>query len=512
MKKVFCFLLTVATILLLAGCTGSKTAPTTIVETDPALVETTEVSETEPTVETTIATEAATVPTTVPQTEPEEIGETGVVYNTSYVNVRKAAGVNSELVTRLSSGTYVTVFEQITKDGAVWGRIEQGWVCMDYIKLEPKEDGPSGNTSSDHTHNYTSKVTKATCTSDGYTTYTCSCGDSYTGNYVPAAGHKWGAWVTTKEPTTTSTGTAQRICSVCSQKETKTLPVNIPNHTHKYTSKVTKQATCTTTGIRTYSCSCGDSYTETIAKTPHNYITKITKPTCTSKGYTTYTCSCGDSYTGNYVPAAGHKWGAWVTTKEPTTTSTGLKERKCQNCSEPQTEVIPKLTAPTEPTNPEGHTHTYGLATEIEPTCTTDGYYVRKCTTCGVEEKKPSYKPALGHRYGVISSTPADCTHNGSTTYKCSTCGDTYTDTTPATHNWVHHHEDAVTHTVVYVRCHCGWSAPYNGGAGIDAYTAHQNSVPPEELNNHSYYTSSETVVDVPAKDWDQCSLCGATK
>lgn len=160
MKKVFCFLLTVATILLLAGCTGSKTAPTTIVETDPALVETTEVSETEPTVETTIATEAATVPTTVPQTEPEEIGETGVVYNTSYVNVRKAAGVNSELVTRLSSGTYVTVFEQITKDGAVWGRIEQGWVCMDYIKLEPKEDGPSGNTSSDHTHNYTSKVTK----------------------------------------------------------------------------------------------------------------------------------------------------------------------------------------------------------------------------------------------------------------------------------------------------------------------------------------------------------------
>ena len=395
MKKVFCFLLTVATILLLAGCTGSKTAPTTIVETDPALVETTEVSETEPTVETTIATEAATVPTTVPQTEPEEIGETGVVYNTSYVNVRKAAGVNSELVTRLSSGTYVTVFEQITKDGAVWGRIEQGWVCMDYIKLEPKEDGPSGNTSSDHTHNYTSKVTKATCTSDGYTTYTCSC---------------------------------------------------------------------------------------------------------------------GDSYTGNYVPAAGHKWGAWVTTKEPTTTSTGLKERKCQNCSEPQTEVIPKLTAPTEPTNPEGHTHTYGLATEIEPTCTTDGYYVRKCTTCGVEEKKPSYKPALGHRYGVISSTPADCTHNGSTTYKCSTCGDTYTDTTPATHNWVHHHEDAVTHTVVYVRCHCGWSAPYNGGAGIDAYTAHQNSVPPEELNNHSYYTSSETVVDVPAKDWDQCSLCGATK
>ena len=42
-----------------------------------------------------------------------------------------------------------------------------------------------------------------------------------------------------------------------------------PNHTHSYTSKITKQPTCTATGVRTFTCSCGDSYTETIPATGH---------------------------------------------------------------------------------------------------------------------------------------------------------------------------------------------------------------------------------------------------
>ena len=39
-----------------------------------------------------------------------------------------------------------------------------------------------------------------------------------------------------------------------------------PNHTHSYTSKVTKKATVNSTGVKTYTCSCGDSYTKTIAQ------------------------------------------------------------------------------------------------------------------------------------------------------------------------------------------------------------------------------------------------------
>ena len=43
------------------------------------------------------------------------------------------------------------------------------------------------------------------------------------------------------------------------------------SHTHSYTSKVTKAATCTAGGIRTYTCSCGDSYTMPIAPLNHDY-------------------------------------------------------------------------------------------------------------------------------------------------------------------------------------------------------------------------------------------------
>ena len=40
-----------------------------------------------------------------------------------------------------------------------------------------------------HTHSYKSTVTVPTCTEQGYTTYTCECGDSYTSDVVAALGH-----------------------------------------------------------------------------------------------------------------------------------------------------------------------------------------------------------------------------------------------------------------------------------------------------------------------------------
>ena len=37
-------------------------------------------------------------------------------------------------------------------------------------------------------HSYTSEVTAPTCAKDGFTTYTCACGDAYTGDEVPSTG------------------------------------------------------------------------------------------------------------------------------------------------------------------------------------------------------------------------------------------------------------------------------------------------------------------------------------
>lgn len=69
-------------------------------------------------------------------------------------------------------------------------------------------------------------------------------------------------------------------------------------HEHSYTANITKQPTCTSTGEKTFACSCGASYTESISVTGHVYETVVTAPSCTEKGYSTHTCkTCGDSYT-----------------------------------------------------------------------------------------------------------------------------------------------------------------------------------------------------------------------
>ena len=73
-------------------------------------------------------------------------------------------------------------------------------------------------------------------------------------------------------------------------------------HTHSYSSSVTTQPTCTQTGVRTYRCSCGSSYTETIPATGHKYVNTVVAPTLTERGYTKHTCSvCKNSYIDTYV-------------------------------------------------------------------------------------------------------------------------------------------------------------------------------------------------------------------
>lgn len=75
----------------------------------------------------------------------------------------------------------------------------------------------------------------------------------------------------------------------------------------------------------------------------HKYTSKNTKnATCTEKGKITFTCSCGDKYTED-IPKKGHSWGEWKTIKEPTTTTEGISQRKCGNCSVTENKSIAKL-------------------------------------------------------------------------------------------------------------------------------------------------------------------------
>lgn len=86
----------------------------------------------------------------------------------------------------------------------------------------------------------------------------------------------------------------------------------VESHTHKYTATVTKAATCTEDGVMTYTCECGDSYTEVIKATGHKYVETIVAPTTTEQGYTLHKCSvCGHEYKDNFTDPV----------KEPTTLS-----------------------------------------------------------------------------------------------------------------------------------------------------------------------------------------------
>ncbi len=78
------------------------------------------------------------------------------------------------------------------------------------------------------------------------------------------------------------------------------------SHEHSYTETV-KEATCTEDGLKTFTCSCGRSYTEKIPATGHDFDYVVVEPTCISIGYETNTCkNCGLSYFVRSIPATGH--------------------------------------------------------------------------------------------------------------------------------------------------------------------------------------------------------------
>ena len=70
-----------------------------------------------------------------------------------------------------------------------------------------------------------------------------------------------------KAPSCTETGLGHTVCTKC-EKVVRT-GITVPELKHDYKSEVTKKATYSATGIRTYTCTregCEDSYTETIPK------------------------------------------------------------------------------------------------------------------------------------------------------------------------------------------------------------------------------------------------------
>lgn len=142
----------------------------------------------------------------------------------------------------------------------------------------------------EHTHEYEAVQTRPTCTEDGYTTYTCECGDSYVADEIPAFGHDFINYQSDDNYTCEEDGTETGVCS--------------------------------RTG-------CGETDTRTKeGSASHRYQESETLPTCTEKGYTTYACACGDSYVGRETDALGHNYVNRICTRcQKAKPSTGLTYR-----------------------------------------------------------------------------------------------------------------------------------------------------------------------------------------
>ncbi len=210
-----------------------------------------------------------------------------------------------------------------------------------------------------HTHEYSENVVAPTCTSMGYTEYTCSCGHSYRGNYIDTTRHNWDSGVITIEKTCTTDGLKTYTCQDCSATKTEILSAG-----HEWSETVTVEKTCMVNGSKTKTCTaCGATETEVIP--------------------------------------AGHNWDAGIVTLEPTCAADGSKTCTCLDCGTTEAIAISKL----------GHHFENGVCTRcgirfieiVDPSAhPLYGMYFE------IDDILSDYGPSLIDEYGVMLDYNSD--------------------------------------------------------------------------------------------------------
>ena len=193
------------------------------------------------------------------------------------------------------------------------------------------------------------KVTKAaTCTATGTKTYTCTRCKKTRTETIAATGHKEvkdAAVAATCETAGKTEGSHCSVCNTVIKAQTTTAALG-----HSWDGgKVTKAATCTAAGTKTYTCTrCKKTRTETIAATGHKAVKDAAvAATCETTGKTEGShCSvCGTVLKAQTTTAAlGHDYGEWKTIKAATYTEPGQAERVCRrNASHKEYRQLPIL-------------------------------------------------------------------------------------------------------------------------------------------------------------------------
>ena len=292
--------------------------------------------------------------------------------------------VNGEMpIERYDNGQpiYATLGTYQLKDGDV--------VRMYYVAC-PTESGQ-------HTWDDGQVTTAATCTENGVMTYTCTmCSDTKT-EVIPATGHAYGepvwSWTDGFKATATFTCTND--------------PSHVKNVTATVTNAVTTEATCESTGVRTYTAKVTfdgkdytDTKTETLPATSHAYGDPVWKWNDDFTASATFTCANDTSHVKKVDATVTSEVTEGSCEVGGTRTYTAKVTFDGKDYTDTKTEPVPA----------KGHTLT---AVEAVPaTCETAGVKAHwVCSVCGklfsdAEGKTETTLeklaiPATGHAYGA---------------------------------------------------------------------------------------------------------------
>lgn len=260
--------------------------------------------------------------------------------------------------------------------------------------------------SENHVHDYEESIEeKATCYKAGRLKYTCECGDSY---YVDimSTGHVPDDWEIVRVPTADREGLRVKKCIYCDdiiaqesvtfesedEEESGSGNTNKPDasHVHQYTSTIEREATCILAGLRKYTCSCGNFYTE-------------------------------------MIPADGHVATDWTVVEEATTTRMGREQRTCNVCGV-VLDSRPVNVLTSSPSSSADASANPGSSATTRPSAT-----ARPSTSPGASASASagsSASPSSGptphqHSYRSYVLKTANCSEKGIISYVCS-CGSSY--------------------------------------------------------------------------------------
>ena len=188
-----------------------------------------------------------------------------------------------------------------------------------------------------------------------------------------------------------------------------------PVHQHDYTSQVTKEATCSEEGVRTYTCEgCGDSYTEVIEKTAHTEVIDAAEAaSCTKDGKTegSHCSECGYVIKAQQIiPKTEHTYEEEIT-KPSTCTEEGIKTLTCTVCGDEKTESIATIA------------HTEVTDAAVSASCTRSGKTQGShCSVCKKVIRVQNVIPMTAHQYQT-KITKALVNKNGASIKSCIKCG-----------------------------------------------------------------------------------------